>query len=269
MRRRKIMSEEITEALLELHYHRAIVDAFASVFGARFLRMLKPSTQRETWVGFDQGWVYTSLPTADLYAALSSTIAAGGRSVEAFYLGYFLQFKVIRALRRRSRYTPPSFAAPYFRSELSVWRNPTTGISQHETLCRLAGVEGALVYYACPLLFDIDRIYEYPDLSTLQVVDVASAPPGIDDQGRHFLAFQDVVAAAPWWCSEAHPAKGRPSSEWIREDSLRPRRRNAGEVLDLIGRATEVLSEEAHALRRAPAEHPSLPQSFTLVSFAA
>jgi len=38
------MSEEVTEALLELHYHRAIVDTFTDVLGARFLRMLKPST---------------------------------------------------------------------------------------------------------------------------------------------------------------------------------------------------------------------------------
>jgi hypothetical protein len=35
------MSEEVTEALLELHYHLAVVDIFAAVFGARFLRMLK------------------------------------------------------------------------------------------------------------------------------------------------------------------------------------------------------------------------------------
>ena len=47
------MSDEITEALLELHYHRAIVDLFAHFFGAGFMRMLKPSTQQEMWVGFD------------------------------------------------------------------------------------------------------------------------------------------------------------------------------------------------------------------------
>ena len=43
------MSEEVTEALLELHYHRAIVDTFTDVSGARFLRMLKPSTRQEVW----------------------------------------------------------------------------------------------------------------------------------------------------------------------------------------------------------------------------
>ena len=43
------MSEEVTEALLELHYHRANVDTFTDVLGARFLRMLKPSTRQEVW----------------------------------------------------------------------------------------------------------------------------------------------------------------------------------------------------------------------------
>src|SRR5437870_3103260 len=40
---------EITEALLEMHFHRAILAAFEGVFGARFLRLLKPSPQREAW----------------------------------------------------------------------------------------------------------------------------------------------------------------------------------------------------------------------------
>src|SRR5262245_37654817 len=146
---------EITEALLELHYHRAIVDTFAAVFGVPFLRMLKPSTQQEAWVGFDQGWVHTSISNADLYAALASTISVGGSQVQAFHLGYFLQFKVVHTLLRRSHLAPTTFRSPYFRSELSVWPNASTGLSQHETLRRLAAIEGALVYYACPLLFDV------------------------------------------------------------------------------------------------------------------
>ena len=160
------MSEEVTEVLLEMHDHRAIVEAFAAVFGARFLRMLKPSTQQEVWVGFDQGWVHTSVSTADLYATLSNTISSGGRQSNAFHLGYFLQFKVVHTLARRSRIAPTGFVAPYLRAELSVWRHPRAELSQHETHCRLASIQGAEVYYACPLLFDIDAIDEYPDLGT-------------------------------------------------------------------------------------------------------
>jgi hypothetical protein len=47
---------DITEALLEMHFHRAMVECFSRVFGARFLRLLKPSSQREVWIDFDQGW---------------------------------------------------------------------------------------------------------------------------------------------------------------------------------------------------------------------
>lgn len=94
------MSDEISEALLELHFHRAIVDVFTLVLGARFLRMLKPSTRQETWVGFDQGWVHTSIPTADLYNQLSAAITAGNTQVQGLHFGYFLQFKVIRTLYR-------------------------------------------------------------------------------------------------------------------------------------------------------------------------
>lgn len=263
------MSEEITEALLELHYHRAIVDAFAIVLGATFLRMLKPSTQQETWVGFDQGWVHTSLATADLYDRLSDSVASGGSQVQGFHFGYFLQFKVVRTLSRRSRLTPSGFVAPYHRSELSVRPNPQTGLSQHETLCRLAQIEGALVYYACPLLFEIDRIYDYPDLDSLQVVDVVSAPSSILPDDRHFIAFQDQSNAVPVWCSEPHRGRGRQAAEWIRDETVRPRRRTALELLEVIDKARQVLAEEEIDVRRPrPAQRAWLPQSFTVLSFS-
>lgn len=51
------MEGDVVEALLEMHYHPAIVQMFAQTFGARFLRLFKPSTRTEAWVGFDQGWV--------------------------------------------------------------------------------------------------------------------------------------------------------------------------------------------------------------------
>jgi hypothetical protein len=121
--------------------------------------------------------------------------------------------------RRRSHLTPSAFVAPYLRSELSVAPNPSSGLSQHETLCRLAQIEGALVYYACPLLFDVDKIYEYPDLQALQIVDVVTAPPDMTNNGRHFLAFQSLTNLTPCWCSEPRPAESRACSDWIREST--------------------------------------------------
>lgn len=45
----------INESLLEMHYHRAIVECFTQIYGARYLRLFKPSSRLEAWVGFDQG----------------------------------------------------------------------------------------------------------------------------------------------------------------------------------------------------------------------
>ena len=49
----------VTEALLEMHYLKSMVNLFSNTFGRKFLKLLKPSPQNESWVGFDQGWVST------------------------------------------------------------------------------------------------------------------------------------------------------------------------------------------------------------------
>jgi hypothetical protein len=215
------MNGDVVEALLEMHYHPAIVQMFAAVFGARFLRLLKPSTAREAWVGFDQGWVAApALTTQELYDRLTNAIRLNGREVDGFYLGYFLQFKVLREMTRRSRYAP-TFSAPYLRAELSLSLNDSSGVSQHETLTRLSNVQGALVYYACPRLFDLDQIYDPPDLETLEIVDVNQAPAGWLSTDRHFLAFrQHSPDSAAQWLSESVEAKSFPCSDWIRSPNL-------------------------------------------------
>ena len=97
------MNDDVTEALLEMYYLRAIADLFAQFYGVPFLRLLKPSARQEAWVGFDQGWVaYAPQSTQQLYAKLGETIKAGARQVEGFYVGYFMQFKVLREMVRRS-----------------------------------------------------------------------------------------------------------------------------------------------------------------------
>jgi hypothetical protein len=52
--RHVMRSDDITEALYEMHYYQAIVEIFANTFGAKFLSIMKPSAQREVWVGFGQ-----------------------------------------------------------------------------------------------------------------------------------------------------------------------------------------------------------------------
>lgn len=263
------MSTQVSEALLEIYYTKALADLFARTFGARFLRLLKPSTQQEVWVGFDQGWVRTSIPDQRLYQRLKEAVKMKSRTVEAFHLGYFLQFKVVHELGRRTRFTPLAIAAPYLRSELSVWPNPTTGLSQHETLQVLSQIQGSLVYYACPLLFDIDLIYEDPDLSLLQIIDVQDAPAYINSDDRHFIAFQDVNNPKPYWCSEFRPAKCVPSTHWIEDAATRPRKQSTEEVLDLIHRAENNLSQRSINVGYSKVRRGWLPHSFTILSFLA
>ena len=146
---------------------------------------------------------------------------------------------------------------------------PNSGLSQHETLRRLAQIEGALVYYACPLLFDLDKIYEYPDLDSLRVVDVQSAPPGIKADDRHFIAFQGLSDLTPVWCSEPYPARGQRGSEWIGDAALRPRRRTGADLVELISKVRSVLSEGLDEPRKyMGGARPWLPRSFTILSFS-
>lgn len=169
------MSEVLTEALMEMHFHYAIKDMFESVFGARFLRLLKPSQQREAWVGFDQGWVRTSVSSTEFYNDLKDKIRAEAAE-ENFYLGYFFQFKIVNKIRRSSSIKPPTYTVPYYRVELSLGANQTTGLSQHETLLRLSNIRSAQVYYACPMIFNLDEIYNEPDLNKLAMVPISSSP---------------------------------------------------------------------------------------------
>jgi hypothetical protein len=261
------MNGDVVEALLEMHYHPAIVQMFAQVFGARFLRLFKPSTTREAWVGFDQGWVAApALTTQQLYDRLSNAIQAGESQVAGFYLGYFLQFKVLREMVRRSRYAP-TFPPPYLRSELSLSPNESGGLSQHETLSRLSNVQGALVYYACPRLFDLDQIYDPPDLETIEIVEVNQAPTGWLSQDRHFLAFPrpDSLGSSEW-LSDPVEAKGYPCSEWIRNRNLAPPQKTGSEIIHMIEDCSAISGAGVTMDRYV--RPTRLPQSLTILEFA-
>ena len=154
------MSYAVIEALLEAYYTRALADLLAEVYGAKVLRFLKPSTNKEVFVGFDQGWIKTSLTEDELEKQLKKAVTTGENS-EQIYVAFFLQFKVADLLSIRSKYCPSAIVPPYHRAELSLYPSDTTGISQHETLRRLQLALGskADVSYACGLLSDADDVY--------------------------------------------------------------------------------------------------------------
>lgn len=257
----------VTEALLEMHYHSALVDLFAETFGARFLRLIKPSPQKEAWVGFDQGWVRTELRDLDFLRTLQESIN-GSEGTPSFYLAYFLQFKVVQCMERRSEYCPQNFDVPYFRSEISLKPNFTTGLSQHETLLRLSALNRSDVVYACPMMFSAGDVYDDADLETLRIVPVSDSPRGWHDEERHFICFQSKQDDHPTWMSEPHHGSSMSCAEWVRSYS-REHRFGGEQLLEFLEtvRSTVAVNKPQMPERRRVGLVSAMPLSFTILQF--
>ena len=269
------MPDTLTEALLEMHYHHAIKGFFQKTYGATFLRLLKPSQRRETWVGFDQGWVRIKVEAHEFYDQLQRAIQSRASTVDRFYLGFFLQFKRVNMITQPGKYMPAWYRPPYYRSELSVKRSRTTGLSQHETLLRLCHINSASVCYACPMLFESDELYESADLAGLRCIDVATAPPGWTGTQRHFLTFQDPDDQVGLWHSEPIRAPVLGFHEWAapdRKDGVR--KLSALETLRLIEDVGDEIRTESYAAPRTlPERYPPwplyfVPTSLTILEFS-
>ncbi|MGC9395085.1 MAG: hypothetical protein ACP5J4_09535 [Anaerolineae bacterium] len=269
------MPDIITEALLEMHFHRAIVEHFSKVYGANFLRLLKPSSQKEVWVGFDQGWICTPLTTEQFFAELSQAIQSSAQNVARFYLGYFLQFKTVQKITRKSALMPERYITPYFRSELSVKPNPTTRLSQHETLLRLNEIHSTNVCYACAMLFDLDEIYVAPNVKRLRCVDISSSPRGWATNERHFITFQCEDDPTPFWCSQPMPAVALSFDEWASPESkIGPKKLTAEDVIRFVKDSAQMLNAQNEREKQLPllseATRDSLgllPESLTILEF--
>lgn len=265
------MSHWLPESLLEMHFHRALIDYYADRFGAKFLRLYKPVPQKEAWVGFDQGWTRSSLTERELFEALKVTIKNNGVAVDKFYLGEFLQFKVVDTIVRRSERMPDSYSTPYYRSELSLKPNKSTGISQHETLLRLNKIRGATVLYACGMVFTDDELWQTPDVNKLRFVDIGSAPNGWATNVSHHIVFKDPTDNAPLWCSE--PVEGIAYGIEERSNAERLPRRLSGEAaIELIQTAADAIAgQPQEAQFPLTARNSScarlLPQCFSLIEF--
>lgn len=138
----------------------------------------------------------------DFFQELRSKVIRGSTTFNKMYLAYFFQFKAVEEITRNSKLRPASYSTPYFRSELSLNPNNTTGISQHETLLKLSTIQLTEVSYACGMLFDTSEIYERPDLDKLKFVPLTDAPSGWTTTERHFITFQTQNDNNPKWCSK-------------------------------------------------------------------
>ncbi len=267
------MSDIITEALLEMHFHRKIIEAFSYVYGAKFLKIIKPSSRRESWIGFDQGWVRTSLSQEEFFSELKKEIQNKGKTIKKFYFGYFLQFKRVQEMKKRSSLSPPGQNTPYYRSELSLSPNKNTGLSQHETLLILNNIKNTVVDYCCPMIFEIDELYEDPDSDKLRIVSLDESPEGWSTNQPHFLIFQNKNDDNPLWYSD--PIKGRSTSlkNWIINEYIQgPKKMTSDEIYNFIIKTKEILYTNIAKRKRREQFYRDykfniLPESMTIVQF--
>jgi len=236
------MSREISEALLEMHFHKPLVEFFEHLHGAKAIKLFKPTAQKENWVGFDQAWTRSNLTQEKLFEELKDAIKNEEKEAKEFYLGYFLQFKTVKKLERSSTRKPKNFKTPYYRTELSLEPNKHTGLSQHETLMRLKNLKNALVCYACGMIFDSSEVFEEPSLEKLQFVDLELAPTGFKSHEKHAINFRTIDDPKPFWCSE--PVEGRAFSvEMLKEYNYAKlmKRLTSQEATELIKDTLELL----------------------------
>jgi len=194
----------MNETVLEMHFHNAILESIRSNLGlgtGRF-NFYKYSPQKECFVGFDQAYVKTDLSENELFEQLKNDATNNGYNLANFFVGLFLQYKVVRHMKKRTRTTPQTITAPYLRVSIDSHRNERTGFSQHELLYNLNQNNGAFVYYACPMIFEREELYKQPaDLSMLRLADITSCPSAYPDNETHFIFFNDTNSN-PVWCSD-------------------------------------------------------------------
>jgi hypothetical protein len=208
----------ITEATLEMHFHASLMKLFRETYGlgsSGTIEFFKYSPQLEKFIGFDQAYVRTELSEAQLFKELQTSASTENYKLKRILIGYFLQFKVVKRLVNKSHSMPTGFSAPYYRSDLDTHRKAANFPSQHELLYSLASNPGAMVYYACPMIFDKADLYRpEADLDQLVLADVGSAPSPYIDNERHFVCFQNI-SSQPTWCSEPIEGKGITSAAFV------------------------------------------------------
>lgn len=200
----------INETVLEMHYHKPLMDLFRSQLGlgeGQF-NFYKYSTQNECFVGFDQAYVKTDFSAEDLFKSLKNDAMNNGYQLSNFFIGFFLQYKVVKALKNRSRHTPSVIQTkPHYRISLDTQKNTRSGVSQHELLYQLNKNVGAMVYYASPMIFNqVDLYDENPNLELLRLSDLNDCPSIYSDNEKHFIYYENTDTDG-FWCSD--PVKGR------------------------------------------------------------
>lgn len=233
---------------------------FQALYGKATVRLLKPSTTRDVWLGFDQGWIISDAPESDLFADLQSSVTHGSTTVRRMYLGFFLQFKQVTERSRRSKNTPKGVWPTYHEVLLDLVPSGTTGMSQHETLTRVSQIRDAQACYACPFVFEPEEIYEEPVLDDLRCVPVEDAPTGWRAREDHRLVFRSNSTSRVLWCSEPHEGRAMSFGEWVSEVP----RRSPQEMRDFLTSVRGVMDDTTSPPIKNP-RFESVPQSLVVV----
>lgn len=196
----------ITETVLEMHYHRPVMELIRDTYGLGAtgnFNFYKYSPQREAFLGFDQAYAMTELSDEKFFERMSAAAMNDEYRLSSRFLAYFLQFKVVSEMKKRMKHTPAQITSrPHYRAALDTTKNDRTGFSQHELLYNLERNDGAMVYYACPMIFDKSSLYEVQvNLDSLRLVEMSSCPSSFADNSNHYLYF-DQKDSEPVWCSD-------------------------------------------------------------------
>jgi len=218
-----------------------IARCISEVYGAFIFQFYKPSAREEAFLGFDQAWVrIANISAKQLFSEIKAAMA--GTSGATWFWAFFLQFKRVERISRRTAKLPSGFSTPYYRAEISLKPNKTTRKSQHQTLRELSNIPNSEVYYACPMMFSRDDVYREPDPDTLRLVEVAASPTGYLANESHHIAFQSPQDPSPVWCSEPTKGRSRDLLGWVRERPFRDRfmdPASSAMTMDLVRRRHE------------------------------
>jgi hypothetical protein len=267
----------ISETVLEMHYHQPLMKLIRDTYGVgpngKF-NFYKYTPQKEVFLGFDQAYAMTELSDADFFEQLKASAMEDGYKLKRTFVAYFLQFKVVNELQKNQKKNPPQITSkPYYRAALDTTKNDNTGFSQHELLYNLNKNKGAMVYYACPMLFDKAALYEIEvNLDPLRLVDFSSCPSEFSDNSKHYVYF-DQKQSDPIWCSDPVVGRAITAKEFARLVVSRLHQaspeESVGQVSELIAAIKEGFLKRSEAARgdKAPGSGVAvLADALTIVS---
>ena len=229
----------LDEALLEALYFKPLRDMFehwAATNGLSFVKILKPSRAEEKLLGFDYGWVTTSLTIRQYVSDLKKEMKnPTGKKFDA----YFMQYKVGKRLKNStSRLRKTGVSLPACSCELKTRRISPSEPSQHEVLKKLSGVPGASVCYSVPEIFSEDDLPRDARIEDLRMFGVDNLTPLYADNLPHHIFFKPGSNKATW---ASDPVNF--TSQTVPEFFGGHKMMSAEQMLELIGEFGAALQE--------------------------